>query len=197
MKRKEFIWTELFDMMADGISIHGADFTILNANRALCDMVGKAKKEIIGRKCYEVFHGQDAPLEGCVMEKSRMTGKHESIDLYEQRFGLWLSAISSPVFTEGGSERVVHILRNETCRKKAEEKRDRIIIDHMEILFALRRFQTFWPVCSSCKRLRNEKGEWEMMELFISDRTGAEFTHGLCPECSGVIYKELADMTRK
>lgn len=38
-------------------------------------------------------------------------------------------------------------------------------------------------ICAECKSIRNEAGVWEPMEEFISDRSDADFTHGLCPRC--------------
>jgi hypothetical protein len=39
------------------------------------------------------------------------------------------------------------------------------------------------PICSVCKSIRNERGRWEPLEGFISERSDADFTHGLCPKC--------------
>ena len=38
-------------------------------------------------------------------------------------------------------------------------------------------------ICAVCKSIRNEAGVWEPLEVFISDRSDADFTHGLCPRC--------------
>ena len=39
------------------------------------------------------------------------------------------------------------------------------------------------PICSFCKSIRNEAGNWESLESFISERSDADFSHGLCPTC--------------
>ena len=39
------------------------------------------------------------------------------------------------------------------------------------------------PICSFCKSIKNEAGDWESLEAFISERSDADFTHGLCPSC--------------
>ncbi len=39
------------------------------------------------------------------------------------------------------------------------------------------------PICAFCKSIRNEAGDWESLENFISERSDADFSHGLCPEC--------------
>lgn len=39
------------------------------------------------------------------------------------------------------------------------------------------------PICAACKRIRDEKGDWIQMEIYVRDRTRADFSHGLCPRC--------------
>ena len=39
------------------------------------------------------------------------------------------------------------------------------------------------PICSYCKKIRDEKNEWQVLEAYIEDRSKAEFSHGICPEC--------------
>src|SRR5207247_1681390 len=39
------------------------------------------------------------------------------------------------------------------------------------------------PLCAWCKKIRNDKGYWEQIEKYISVRSSASFTHGVCPEC--------------
>jgi hypothetical protein len=43
-------------------------------------------------------------------------------------------------------------------------------------------------ICSSCKRIRDEDGRWHQMELFIRDRSEADFSHGICPDCAERLY---------
>lgn len=44
------------------------------------------------------------------------------------------------------------------------------------------------PICSSCKKIRNDQGYWEQIEMYIQSHSEAEFTHGFCPECSQKLY---------
>lgn len=44
------------------------------------------------------------------------------------------------------------------------------------------------PICSSCKKIRNESGNWELVETYVSNHTEASFTHGICPECAEKLY---------
>ena len=46
------------------------------------------------------------------------------------------------------------------------------------------------PMCASCKKIRNEKGEYEHVEQYISEHSEASFSHGICPECARKLYPE-------
>jgi hypothetical protein len=46
-------------------------------------------------------------------------------------------------------------------------------------------------ICSFCKKIRNDTGEWEMLERFISTHSHAQFSHGLCPSCGKEQYGGL------
>lgn len=47
------------------------------------------------------------------------------------------------------------------------------------------------PICASCKKIRDDKGYWQQIEVFIRDRSDAEFSHGICPECTEKLYPDL------
>jgi len=47
------------------------------------------------------------------------------------------------------------------------------------------------PICSFCKKIRNDLGDWEVLENYISDRSESQFSHGLCPECKMEHYPDL------
>jgi CRP-like cAMP-binding protein len=44
------------------------------------------------------------------------------------------------------------------------------------------------PICMNCKNIRDEQGAWVRIEDFIADRSEAEFTHGICPDCMRKLY---------
>lgn len=47
------------------------------------------------------------------------------------------------------------------------------------------------PICASCKKIRNDKGYWEQIEMYVRDHSEAEFSHGICPECAKTLYPEF------
>jgi len=47
------------------------------------------------------------------------------------------------------------------------------------------------PICTNCKKIRDEEGNWEQVEVYIKDRSEADFSHGICPECAKKLYPEF------
>lgn len=51
--------------------------------------------------------------------------------------------------------------------------------------------QGLLPICASCKKIRDDKGYWVQIEKYISDRSDARFSHGICLECAKKLYPDL------
>ncbi|MFK5951822.1 MAG: response regulator [Desulfobacterium sp.] len=47
------------------------------------------------------------------------------------------------------------------------------------------------PICSHCKKIRDDKGYWEQIEAYISDHSEAQFSHGICPDCAQELYPDF------
>ena len=52
-----------------------------------------------------------------------------------------------------------------------------------EALDKVRTLHELLPICAWCKRIRDDHGYWKQVEAYIHEHTGADFTHGICPEC--------------
>ena len=51
--------------------------------------------------------------------------------------------------------------------------------------------QGLLPICAGCKKIRNEMGDWTQLEAYIAEKSEADFTHGICPECLARLYPEV------
>ena len=88
----------------------------------------------------------------------------------------------------------------ETQKNRAEEAHDKIDIRNQELNEALSKVKLlsgFIPICASCKKIRNDNGFWDQIESYISERSMAEFSHGICPECVETLYPEFYKKHRK
>ncbi len=74
-------------------------------------------------------------------------------------------------------------------RSKMEAARKSLTGQLKDAREKIRTLQGLIPVCAWCKKVRNDKGYWEQIEKFISENTGVNFSHGICPECEGKVEK--------
>jgi hypothetical protein len=47
------------------------------------------------------------------------------------------------------------------------------------------------PICARCKKIRDDKGYWKQLELYLRDHTDAQLSHGICPECASELYPDI------
>ncbi len=69
-------------------------------------------------------------------------------------------------------------------------------IELSEALTQVKRLQGLFPICSGCKRIRDDEGYWNQIEVYISDHSEAVFSHSICPECVERLYPEAASEMR-
>ena len=56
----------------------------------------------------------------------------------------------------------------------------------------VRQLRGLLPICSYCKRIRNDENYWERVEVYVTEHSDAKFTHGICPTCLDAVQAELA-----
>ncbi|MBW2127201.1 MAG: hypothetical protein JRH08_16390 [Deltaproteobacteria bacterium] len=76
-----------------------------------------------------------------------------------------------------------------TERKKAEEERNKLILELQETLSEIKILKGIIPICASCKRIRDDKGYWNQVEAYIRDHSEADFSHSICPDCMKKLYQ--------
>ncbi|MDD5757942.1 MAG: response regulator [Desulfobulbaceae bacterium] len=118
-------WQSTFDSMPDFISIHDHEFTVIKTNRALADFLGQSPDDLIGKKCYQLFHGTCSPWKNCPNVELLATGSAQSCEVIDPHIGIPLLVSVSPIKLEGGFIGSIHIARNITQQKRLEEARQR------------------------------------------------------------------------
>jgi len=73
-------------------------------------------------------------------------------------------------------------------RRQAEDEKDSLITELQEALDEVKTLRGFIPICASCKKIRDDKGFWQQVEVYISTHSDAQFSHGICPECVKKLY---------
>jgi PAS domain S-box-containing protein len=84
---------------------------------------------------------------------------------------------------EGKPNRVIGMHLDISERKYLEEEREKVIAQLRGALDEVQTLQGILPICSYCKQVRTDENYWQAVETYVSQLTGAEFTHGICPNC--------------
>lgn len=77
-----------------------------------------------------------------------------------------------------------------TERRRAEEEREKLVVELQEALANIKTLSGLLPICASCKKIRDDGGYWSQIESYISAHSQAQFSHGICPDCARQLYPE-------
>lgn len=123
----------IFESISDMVYYTDKDLFIRRVNQAVLDRIGKPENEIIGRKCFEIFHGKDEPWDQCPNFVSSHTRKPFVGELYDPYLGGTFVVSNSPIFDSAGNfVGTVHISRDIT---ELRNLRERVV--HTERMAAL------------------------------------------------------------
>lgn len=184
----------LLDESMDPTFSFYADGTYRYVNKAFARGTGKPLGEIIGNTIWDVFEKDEADKRFAIVKKVFVEEKTEEIEVrvpLPSGDTYYLTTVK-PIFNDLGTvETVICTSKNITKRKLAEialkEKHEKLIkaMEEIKVLSGL------LPICSSCKKIRDDKGYWNQIEAFIQEHSEAKFSHGICKECAIELYPDL------
>ena len=67
------------------------------------------------------------------------------------------------------------------------------VADLEKALAEVKTLQGILPICSFCKKIRDDSGYWNQVEVYVRDRSDADFSHSICPDCARKHYADLYD----
>ncbi len=128
-------WRTTFDAINELISVIDKNHKIVRANMSFAKAFNVRPQEIIGKNCFEIFHGTKEPWPDCPLKISMRNSKTSIKEYYIPNLEIYVEETTSPIFNEQGSvEYCVHIARDITERKQAEENLQKIDRMKMEFL---------------------------------------------------------------
>ena len=123
LRKADDDWRNSFNSLEEIMLIIDKDHNIENINNSGLALLGKNKEEVLGRKCYQIMHGEDKPSEYCPFQQSLKNKKAESIEQYDELFKKHFSIKSTPIFDEYGEViKCVYLMSDITKRVEAKVK---------------------------------------------------------------------------
>ena len=92
----------------------------------------------------------------------------------------WLLWNAAPDF---GQQVIYSVARDVSERKLAEAERERLLQELRAALAEVKTLREILPICSYCRKIRNDQNYWDTVENYISQHTNSRFSHSVCPDC--------------
>jgi CheY-like chemotaxis protein len=84
-------------------------------------------------------------------------------------------------------------VRHAIERKRLHREREEVIARLDQALADVKQLSGMLPICAHCKKVRDDAGYWKQIERYVQERSEAEFSHGICPQCLQEEYAEYLD----
>jgi len=101
--------------------------------------------------------------------------------------------------TPDSPERVIYsAARDVTATKQADEERERLVRALQEALAEIKPLHEILPICSYCRKVRDDENFWHSVEAYIAQRTATQFSHSICPHCMAAhVEPQLRRLTQQ
>lgn len=192
LRESEEKYSNLFHFSNDGIFLHDLEGNIIDVNQKALDQLGYTKSEMLPFKIPD-FHPPEA------LEKSQWAFEtiiregfvSFEIDFKKKTGEVFPAEVSSSLFEIGDKKVIQGIVRDITDRKQIEEEREKLINELQKALKEIKTLRGILPLCSFCKKIRDDKGYWEQVDVYIHKHLQADISHGICPACAKEHYPDL------
>jgi PAS domain S-box-containing protein len=146
------------------------------------------REELLGKSLWAVFpEALGTPFHTETM-KALENGEPAHFEELYPPFNAWFE-VDVYLAPEGASI----FFRDVTARRLAQEERENLVHELTQALSNVKTLSAMLPICSACKKIRDDKGYWSQIEEYVRKHTDTQFSHGICPDCVRVLYPEVAD----
>jgi len=192
-KRAEEEYRTILRTTMDGFWIADIQGRFLDVNDAYCHLIGYSRDELLTMRISDVEAIERPEETAQRIQRIMETGGTRFETRHRCKDGRMIDLEVSVNYAKIGDGRLYVFLRDITERKRMEEEREKLIRELQDALANIKTLRGLLPICSYCKKIRDDKGYWNRIESYIQDHSGAEFTHGMCPECLKNLYPDLVD----
>jgi PAS domain S-box-containing protein len=186
-----------FELSIDLLCQLGFNGYFKRLNPAWERTLGFTRAELMSRPFIEFVHPDDRERTLAQNGEVRSGGQALGFEnRYRCRDGTyrWLRWNAAPDATWSV---IYSVARDITAQKEAEEERDRLVRDLQAALAEVRTLREILPLCSYCRKVRDDEDYWHTVESYVSKHTGTRFSHGICPECYTRVVAEMDEAERR
>lgn len=189
LQKAEEKFKSFFDSITDMLLIiDGHTRLIVHANQQACYMLGY--KNLLYRDYTGLFPGEDK-----ILSSPEHVNFYDNVCEYKEIIlsdgSLCPVDITVSVVDWYDKKSILLALRDRREKKMHEEEREKLVCDLQEAMAKIKTLNGLIPICSSCKKMRDDKGYWNSVEEYIKIHSEADFTESVCPSCMTKFYPSL------
>lgn len=188
LQESEESFRSIFEEGPLGIILADRNYRILKANKAFCDMLEYSQEELVGRSIEEFTHQEDMGR-SVTLSRQALNGEIPHFHL-EKRYmkkngnSLWINLTATVIRDRDGKVLyAIGMIEDISKRKAGEQEKELLISQLRDALANIKTLKGLIPMCAWCKKIRDDKGYWNRVEVYVKEHSDASFTHGICPTC--------------
>ena len=172
------------------------DGRLVSVSDRWLETMGYNRNEVLDRKSVEFLtEASRQYAEELIMPEFFKTGYVEDVPYqFVKKNGETIDVLLTAISEKDENGNVIRSLAGSTDvteRKRVEEEREKLIKELQEAFKEIKTLRGILPLCSFCKKIRDDKGYWEQVDVYIYKHLQADISHSLCPDCAKEHYPDL------
>ncbi|MBF0259348.1 MAG: PAS domain S-box protein, partial [Desulfamplus sp.] len=193
LQKSEEKYRVLFESSKDANYISTIDGKLVAANSSFLDIFGYTKDELHDLRTQDLYVNPDDRSK-FVKEMEKRGFLKDFEEKLKHKNGNEIDCQLTVTFdqsVDGIINGYQGSIRDITNIKQRQLEREKLIADLQDALAEVKTLNGLLPICSHCKKIRNDQGYWEQIEIYIRDRSDAEFSHSICQACAKKYYPDI------
>jgi len=196
LQKSEARYRGHFENVSDVIYSIDPEFKVVDVSPSVERVLGYNANELIGRQFQDLNILVPEYMEQAFSDAMRVfKGERIASAVYQfiARDGTikWGEVSGVPTILDNQVVALTSVARDITKRKELEQEREELVLQLQKALQKLKQLSGLLPICSFCKKIRDDEGYWNQIEAYITEHSEAEFSHGICQECAKKYYPDL------